>query len=252
MTIETQFGQFAERYVATRPAYPEGLFQEIVSAVAWPHERALDLGAGTGLSTLPLCRWFDRVIAIEPDAGMAVNLQNLSPKIEVRQCGAQELNETPASIDLITMGNTLYWLDGSAVIQKALTWLRPEGILAVYRYGIPCPPEPIQDILQTEFKEHWNSFRHPRLLDDGYSHQVISSQAGFQKIRVVTVPHSVSWNSQQLIGYFCATSYCSAYLKTLEAPDRYIANLQKQIDSRASHTPFSVDFSLELITAKKA
>ncbi|MCG5060636.1 MAG: methyltransferase domain-containing protein [Limnoraphis sp. WC205] len=251
MSLETQFGQFADLYVATRPTYPEALFQEIVNCVPLPHDRALDLGAGTGLSTLPLCRWFKQVLAVEPDEGMAVKLRNLSPQIEVRPCSAQELNETPESIDLITMGNTLYWLDGSIVVKKALTWLRKEGILAAYRYGVPRPPEPIQAILETELRERWHSFRHPRLLDENYSYRVIADQSGFKSIQVLTVPYSIFWNTQQLIGYFCSTSYCSTYLKTLANPDRYVADLESQINDSVGSTPFPVDFSLELIIAQK-
>lgn len=252
MSLETRFGQFADLYLATRPNYPEALFQQIVNRVPLPHDRALDLGAGTGLSTLPLCRWFKQVLAVEPDEGMAVKLRNLSPKIEVRQCSAQEFSETPESIDLITMGNTLYWLDGSVVVKKALSWLRKEGIFAVYRYGVPIPPEPIRGILETELREHWYSFRHPRLLDEGYSHRIISDQPGFKAIQVLTVPHLIFWVTQQLLGYFCGTSYCSAYLKTLANPDRYVADLESKINDTIGSTPFPVDFSLELIIAQKA
>lgn len=252
MSIETKFGEFADMYVATRPTYPDVLFQEIVNCVSPPHEKALDMGSGTGLSTLPLCRWFNQVIAIEPDEGMAVYLRKLSPKIAVRQCSAEDIKEVPESIDLITMGNTLYWLDGELVVKKAQTWLRGEGIFAAYRYEFPRAPEPIQDILQTELRERWHSFRHPRLLDEGYSRRVISSQSGLKTRQVLTIPHSIFWNTQQLIGYFCATSYGSAYLKTLENPDLYVADLESKINKTVASTPFPVDFSLELIIAEKA
>ena len=79
---------------------------------------------GTGLSTLPLCPWFNQVIAVEPNEGMATNLRNLSPKIEVRQCSIEDFRETPESIDLITLGNVLYWLDPSVVEEKVLNCLR--------------------------------------------------------------------------------------------------------------------------------
>lgn len=253
MSLKTWFGYLVpDLYVATRPNYPEALFQEIVNRVPLPHNRALDLGAGTGLSTLPLCPWFNQVIAVEPNEGMATNLRHLSPKIEVRQCSMEDFNETPESIDLITLGNTLYWLDGSVVEKKVLNWLRQEGILAVYRYGVPRLPESIQGILDTELTEHWHSFRHPRLLDEDYSRRFITQQSGLKAIRVLTVPHLIFWGTQQLIGYFCSTSYCSAYLKTLTNPKQYVSDLESKINDTIGYTPFPVDFSLELIIAQKA
>lgn len=238
-------------YVATRPNYPEALFQEIINRVPLPRDRALDLGAGTGLSTLPLCSWFNQVLAVEPNEGMAAKLQNLSPKIEVRPCSIEEFSERPESIDLITLGNVLYWVDRSVIEKKVLNWLRKEGIFAAYRYGIPRPPETIRGILDTELTERWHSFRHPRLLDEDYSRRFIAEQSELKAIEVLTVPHGIFWDTQQLIGYFCSTSYCSAYLKTLANPEQYIADLESKINDTMGGSSFPVDFSLELITAQK-
>jgi trans-aconitate methyltransferase len=71
MDFEPRFGPIAGAYQAYRPAYPQALFDRILEALPPKNRRrAIDLGAGTGLSTLPLCRWFAEVVAVEPDPQM--------------------------------------------------------------------------------------------------------------------------------------------------------------------------------------
>jgi len=122
--LETCFGAAAAAYSAFRPAHPPRLFERILERV--PPENpgcAMDLGAGTGLSTLPLCQWFARVIAVEPDPRMAGRLEGLHKNIVVRISTAEECVKEPDSVDLVTCGTALYWMDGPRVLEKASSWL---------------------------------------------------------------------------------------------------------------------------------
>jgi SAM-dependent methyltransferase len=251
MSVDTNFGSAEPAYSAFRPDYPEALFRLIMEAVPAPHERVLDLGAGTGLSALPLAGWFGQVVAVEPDPKMAARLYGLSPRVEVRQCSAEELEEAPGGFELITSGNAFYWMNGEVVISKIVNWLRPGGVLAVYRYGFPEAPPPVQEIVLAELKQHWDAFRHPRLIDEGYSWRVIGSCAGLTKARVLDVANVVPLSARRLVGFFSSTSYGSAYLRTLPSAESYLAGLEEAIRGVAGDSPIEVDFKLELILAHK-
>jgi len=249
--IETRFGSFEPAYSAYRPHYPIELFQEIVNSLTGPHERALDLGSGTGLSALPLTRWFNQVVGAEPDQQMAAKLYGLSDKIVVREKSAEKLEEAPGSFDLVTCGNAFYWMNGEVVINKIIDWLRSKGVLAVYRYGFPVTPAPIQKILLTELKLYWEEYRHPRLIDEEFSRRMINSCRALTDVRIVTVPNMVSLNAKQLVGFLGSTSYCAAYAQTLPSAESYLADLEHRIRSASGDAPINVDFKLELILVRK-
>lgn len=249
---ETFFGSSEPAYSAYRPSYPEELFQQIVDAVPVPHERALDLGGGTGLSALPLTRWFNQVVVVEPDPQMAVRLYGLSDKIVVREVKAEDLVESPGTFDLVTSGNAFYWMQGEVVINKIVDWARSGGVLAVYRYGFPSTDGPINEILQRELEVNWDAFRHPRLIHEEYSSSIIKSFSGLTHVRIVTIPNIVPLSAKQLVGFIKSTSYCAAYLRTLSSPESYLADLENSIRSISGDSPIDVDFKLELILAQKA
>jgi len=59
MPLETRFGDAVAAYAAYRPEYPAELWEKILAGIPPEHrQRAVDLGAGTGLSAVPLAQWF--------------------------------------------------------------------------------------------------------------------------------------------------------------------------------------------------
>ena len=57
MAFEPLFSDAAGAYHSFRPSYPDELFEHILEHVP-PSHRSLVLDLGTGLSAIPLCRWF--------------------------------------------------------------------------------------------------------------------------------------------------------------------------------------------------
>lgn len=239
-------------YRAYRPTYPEALFQRIVDELPPPRRRALDLGAGTGLSTAPLCSWFDEVIAVEPDPAMAASLASLSQRVQVRSVSAEECDEPTGSVDLVTSGNAFYWMDGPEIVTKVARWLRPGGLLVVYRYGFPQAPREVQSLLAEELFQRWGAYVHARLLDTDYSQQVIESSGAFPEVRKQLAPNDVYLDAHQLVGFFHSTSFGSAYLETLPDGAQYLSALERRIVAAVGPDPFPVDFGLEVIAARKA
>jgi SAM-dependent methyltransferase len=250
---EARFGAAAPAYRTYRPAYPLRLFERILERVP-PENRscAMDLGAGTGLSTLPLCQWFAEVIAVEPDPRMAGKLEGLGRNIVVHISTAEECVKEPDSVDLVSCGTAFNWMDGPRVLRKASSWLRPHGVLAVFRYRFPYPPEAIRVILRKEFELRWDPFQHDRLRDEAYSRRTISAATGFADLETLTLHHRLHFQPRQLAGFCASTSYGTAYLRTLADPQAYLKELETRFRQAHPAGMIPVDSELELVLAGKS
>ena len=66
------FDSVAELYDDVRPHYPEQLFKDLLSLTQLsPDAWILEVGAGTGIATLPLAKQGYRIIAIEMGTELA-------------------------------------------------------------------------------------------------------------------------------------------------------------------------------------
>ena len=100
-------------------------------------------------------------------------------------------------------------------------------------------------------ENHWNAFRNERLIDTEYTYRTIKNVQLFSKIDLSPVPNIQSLTPESLVGFFASTSYCSAYIKTLEKKEHYIANLIESVEKSANQKTVEVDFGLELVIAIK-
>lgn len=249
MSFYTEFGKSNEKYRKFRPAYPDALFIEIMNNCKGGFKRAIDLGAGTGLSTVILSQKFEKVYAVEPDKNMVAEFEKVGNNVEIFRCSSEEFDLSENDVDLVTIGNAFYWMKGETVISKINRWLRNGGILATYRYNMPTTVPDIDKIILEE-DQKWDEFRHERLRDEEYSIRTIRNSNLFSDIQLKKVKNIINLEVEELIGFFSSTSYVSAYLRTMNDPDNYITNLTESIKSMASGK-IPVDFSLELIIARK-
>jgi SAM-dependent methyltransferase len=250
MASAPRFGPLKDDYVAYRPGFPDALYRLLAESPGTPRQRAVDLGAGTGLATAPLCAWFAEVVAVEPDAEMARELRQAVPQARVLAVRAEELPEDLGPVDLVTAANAFYWMDGLVVAERVARVLRPGGLFAVYR-TLPNAPGPVQAVVAQEYAAHWDQFRHPRLLDEEYSRRVLAAAGGFRDVTVQTVPHEAEFDARRLVGLVRSTSFASAYLRTLADPEGYLADLERRVRAAAGDRPFPLDLSVELVLARR-
>lgn len=250
--FEPRFGQAAAAYRAFRPDYPLALFERILEALP-AHRRnvAMDLGAGTGLSALPLCRWFREVIAVEPDPRMAAELAGTRPNLVVRSTTAEECAQDRESVDLVTAGTAFHWMDGPRVLANVAAWLRPQGIFAVYSGPFPGAPDAVRAIVRREFELHWDRFRHERLRQKDYNQRTIRASRELSDVQQISIPNPLYFSPRQLVGFCSSTSYGSAYIRSLEDPEAYLRELETAFRQASPNDMIPMDFGLELILARK-
>ena len=250
--FQPRFGHAANAYAAYRPEYPAELFERILSAVPYERRRrAMDLGAGTGNSIRPLLPHFAEVIAVEPDPLMAEKFGASHPQVILRLVAAESCEQESASVDLVTVGAALHWMDVACVMANVVRWLRPGGILAVWGGGIPRTPDPVHAVTLEEFADRWRRFRDPRLDLAESSQHARDAAPSLRVLDDRTIPNIVWLTPGAFVGLWRSTSYGSAYARELAVPEVYWRDLEARYRHSWPHEKFPVDFSPWLLLARK-
>lgn len=146
-------GETAEFYARFRQPYPEEIFDQLREAFALTgDDTVLDLGCGTGLTTLPMAGRAGTVIGMDPEPDML----HIAREAALR-AGAENVSwvlgadtDLPAlaaalgprsggggALSLLTIGQALHMMDARAVFSAAAPMLRPGGGVAVLSNGSP-------------------------------------------------------------------------------------------------------------------
>jgi SAM-dependent methyltransferase len=134
-TIEMALG-----YARARPPV-HALVMELVRRecdLAWPVERALDVGCGSGLSTRALDGLALKRMGLEPVLAMARLATAVAPGARFA-CGAAEtLPFRAESVDLLVAAGALNYVRLEPFFNEARRVLRGNGHLLVYDFGPGC------------------------------------------------------------------------------------------------------------------
>ena len=136
---------FAARYHAHRPRAPEALVALLLQLGHMRHPKlVVDLGCGTGLSTVLWATHADRVIGIEPLDEMrdiAVT-GNSAPNVEFRDGVAQKTGLPDGSADVVTCSQSLHDMEPESTMLEVDRILRVGGVFAAYDYDVPPAVHP--------------------------------------------------------------------------------------------------------------
>lgn len=156
--LRLTFDAAAELYDAARPAYPDELFDDLVSMCTLePGARLLEIGCGTGKATRPLLDRGFSVTCVEIGAQLAeralANLAGLPAEIHV---GAfEEWDSGTATFDLVYAATSWHWVDPTIGYRKAHGVLRPSGHLAFWSalHAFPADVDPFFTEIQAVYDE---------------------------------------------------------------------------------------------------
>lgn len=138
------FDQIAELYDRGRREPPDWPFDELfsISGIEPAFANVLEIGCGTGKSTLPLARRGCNVVALDMGPNLTrVARRNLAAFPRVRICTARfEDRQRDGAFDLVVAITVWHWLDPHTRYEKAAAALRPRGFLAFTTGGQAFPP----------------------------------------------------------------------------------------------------------------
>ncbi|KAL3857016.1 hypothetical protein ACJMK2_011718 [Sinanodonta woodiana] len=166
-------------YALYRPTYPESVYDAILK---YCHQSsglgetaldlAVDVGCGSGQSTLPLGKYFKKVIGLDISQEQIkyapTNMSNVSFQVGPSEDLSFLKNDT---VDLITVAQALHWMDLDKFYSELQRTLKPGGVFVAYGYGNNILDIPDADALQSQFYSgtlngHWDPKRHH--IDDHY------------------------------------------------------------------------------------
>lgn len=135
-----KWSKIATAYAKYRPTYGKEVFDTIINFCKETNDSlslAIDVGCGSGQSTIPLAKDFDKVIGIDVSVKQIENAPENLPNVSFRTGLAEDLSFlSDGTVDLVTVAQTLHWLDLKAFFGEVQRILKPGGSLVVYGYGL--------------------------------------------------------------------------------------------------------------------
>ncbi|WP_423462574.1 class I SAM-dependent methyltransferase [Promicromonospora sp. MS192] len=158
------FGADADRYDRSRPVTPRAVADAVLGYLAGDNRlgdalgparadvaagstggdgppapvRLLDVGMGTGLSTLPFRAAGAEVLGVEADERMAAVARGHGLDVEVARF--EDWDPAGRRFDAVVSGMTWHWVDPVAGAAQAAGVLRDQGVLALFWHAADLPP----------------------------------------------------------------------------------------------------------------
>lgn len=209
MSFKDHFSGHATDYARYRPSYPEPLFDWLASVVP-ARDLAWDCATGSGQVAVSLARRFRSVIATDASVKQIENAV-AAPNVTYRVEPAEGTSFANASVDLITVGQALHWLDLTRFYVEVRRVLRPGGVIAVWCYSLfGCNPE-IDAVFLRYYRDvvgpYWPEDR--KAVETGYRDLAFP----FSPLAVPSFSMEADWELEQVLGYLDTWSSAQRYRK---------------------------------------
>ena len=129
-----RFSENSGHYMKFRPQYPIEFIKEI-AMLSKEQTKCWDCGTGNGQVASELARYFNKVYATdisENQISQAIPAKNIVYEIS----RAEKTSFPSDNFDLITVAQAIHWFDLSLFYEEAKRVAKPDGILAVWGYGL--------------------------------------------------------------------------------------------------------------------
>jgi SAM-dependent methyltransferase len=191
------FSGRAKDYAEFRPTYPRAL-GEWLARQAPARDLAWDCGTGSGQAAGVLAEWFSRVHATDPSESQLRSAQP-HPKIEYHVGREASSGLEPGSVSLVTAAQAVHWFDLPAFWTEARRVLRPNGLVAVWGYGLPRIESRVDAAIDRFYTGAVGAFWPPqrRLVETEYR----ELDFPFRRLAAPDFQIQARWDRDDLLGY---------------------------------------------------
>jgi len=203
------FSGHAAEYAKARPTYPAELFQWLAE-VAPGRALCWDAGCGNGQASVALAAHFARVVATD------ISPQQIAeatphPKVSYVVGGEDGAALTDGSCDLVTAAQAAHWFDLPRFLESCQRVLRPNGIVAIWGYGLtritPAVDAEVLHFYTEVVGPYWPTGREH--LDNEYR----TLELPLKEMDSPPFAMRLTWDLGALIGYLGTWSAVQRYIK---------------------------------------
>ncbi len=193
------FAQGSDQYAASRPLYPEALFDWIAHTCRG-HDAAWDCATGNGQAALGLAPLFRRVDATDVSEEQVAQAFP-APNIRYSVAPAERTHFPVGSFDLIAVAQALHWLDLDLFWPEVRRVARPGALFCAWGYAWFRGFDEVQQNLLEPAAQliapYWAAKN--GLLWRGY--RPAELRFPFEPLSVPDLTMDVDWSTRELIAY---------------------------------------------------
>jgi SAM-dependent methyltransferase len=201
--------EVAARYARVRPFFHAEVAERLRAfAGVERFGRVLDVGCGSGQSSIALAAIAGQVIAIDASQSMLDHAE-AGPNIGYRLGSAEQLNlavgEEAGEFDLVSAASALHWFDQDRFYPQCRQVLAPGGLLAVYNDHFTAHmqgSDACKRWMRTRFAKR---FPPPRRGMRDFDEKK-AAEFGFTVVHHSSFSHLVPFTRQELIAYLLTRS----------------------------------------------
>ena len=249
----------AEAYQRYRVPYPDEVFDWIRSEYNLDGRgRLLDVGCGTGYVCLPLSRWFEDVVAIDPEPDMLrVAAQTAGSRgadnIRFLNQRAEDVSPSLAPLRLVTFGNSFHWTDRARVAHALFPLIAPGGGLVALVSSSVWDGEQSWKVALRDTINAWAAqgqrARTGRLAGAPL-HEEVLRETPFGEPRTVDVVKRYTWTTDTLIGLLYSSS-TQLRAELGARVGKFERDLRDRLIRLAPDDRFVEDMEFTIISAKR-
>ena len=130
-----RFKGFAELYDNTRPTCPPYVVEVLTRYLGHCPQTVVDMGCGTGLSTLVWKDAADKIIGIEPSEDMitqAIKNAGNTHNIAFIRAFSDKAGLDSGIADIVTCSQSFHWMEPESTLREVARLLKPNGVFAAY------------------------------------------------------------------------------------------------------------------------
>jgi len=154
-----RFTGFASLYDDTRPACPKYVVDVLTRYLGRRPKTVVDMGCGTGLSTMVWKDEADKIIGVEPSEDMramaAANAEE-SRNIEFIDAFSDNTGLESGIADIVTCSQSFHWMEPVSTLKEINRILKPGGVFAAYDCDWPPVCDAASDSAYQKLDEYFD------------------------------------------------------------------------------------------------